>query len=131
MRILLGLAMFLIPLVTRAEDNRVASYYTNSPDKYLGQKVTMNCAYVTRQPQASKDGDGMVLFQAYTASKNNFFTSTSEIMVHVPAEASDKFVRKYGTEGKYDYNYNYSTRPMSGIFKKGAEGFYLEYTPST
>lgn len=131
MRKLLALLFLLAPCLVHAQDNRVASNYLNNPNKYLGQKVTMNCAYVSRQKETTRDGDDAVVFEAYTAAKNNFFTSTSTIMVHVPREAAEKFVHKYGTESKYDYNYNYSTRPMTGIFKHGTDGFYLEYTPST
>lgn len=130
MKKLLALVFVLFPLLARAEDTRVASYYLNSPEKYDGQKITLNCSYVRRDTGSSASG-AVAVFHAYTASKNNNNFQTAEITVHVPMDAAEKFARKYGSDTKYDYNYNYSTRPMTGIFKKDGSSCYLEYTPST
>lgn len=130
MKKLLALVIVLFPFLVKAEDTRVASYYLNNPEKFDGQKITLNCSYVRRETESSAGG-AVAVFRACTASKNNFSMQTSEITVRVPIDVADKFVHKYGSEVKYDYNYNYSTRPMSGIFKKDGSSCYLEYTPST
>ncbi len=130
MKKLLALVFVLFPLLVKAEDTRVASYYLNNPEKYDGQKITLNCSYVKRDTETSLGG-AVAVFRAYTASKNNNTFQTSEINVRVPIDVAEKFVHKYGSDMKYDYNYNYSTRPMTGIFKKDGSSYYLEYTPST
>ncbi|CAN5566804.1 hypothetical protein BH09VER1_BH09VER1_48390 [soil metagenome] len=130
MKKLLALVLMMVPLLARAEDTRVASYYLNNPEKFDGQKITLNCSYVKRGTENSAGG-AMAVFRAYTASKNNNSFQTSEITVHVPIDVAEKFVHKYGSDTKYDYNYNYSTRPMTGIFKKDGSSCFLEYTPST
>ncbi len=143
MRKILVVAALLFPLLARAEDLRVASHYLNNPEKYIGQKITLTCAYVNKTSdnnsrnysngQSEPSGNkipGMVSFSAYTVSKTTFLDS-AYINVQVPSAEVEKFMRKYGTTARWDTGGGNSTRPMTGIFKKGDSSYYLEYTPSS
>lgn len=144
MRKILVVATLLFPLLALAEDLRVASHYLNNPEKYVGQKITLTCAYVTKNSSTSSHRSysngqseptenkvsGMVSFSAYTVSKTTYLDSAS-INVQVPDSEVEKFLRKYGTNPRWDAGGGNSTRPMTGIFKKGEASYYLEYTPNS
>jgi hypothetical protein len=126
MRALL-LSLILLSGSAIAQESRVASYYLNNPEKWEGRKITINCSHVARQNHVTRS-DGKVTFWAYTASRSDWKTASIDVVVD-PEEAP-KFAKKYGFGYEYDRNYNYRTRPLSGIFARSSDGYCVEYTPS-
>lgn len=114
---LFALAMICLTWVGNAQENRVADYYLNTPEKYLGKKITLNCISVTRQSDVIEGTNG-ILFSAYTSSARSGSYSGGSIDALVPAGKADLFVKKYGFDSKTDSNYNYKFKILSGIFKK-------------
>lgn len=122
---------FLLLMATAAmawaQDRRVADYYLNNQEPYLGKKITLNCAYVNRETE--QPGGDFVVFRAYTFSKGTEWNSAM-ISVRVPSDKSSAFAKKYGSDYTYS-NYEMRGRPMSGIFAQDGGGYYLAYTPSS
>ena len=109
--------MICLTWVGNAQENRVAGYYLNTPEKYLGKKIVLNCASVERESDVIEGANG-VLFSAYTSSARSGSYSTGFIDVLVPADKADAFAKKYGFDSKTDSNYNHKFKILSGIFKK-------------
>lgn len=124
MRILLALILGAIPVLVFAQESRVASFYTERPDAYLGKKITVNCAYVKRADEVG----GFVYFRALTATRRD--SKSSFIYVRVPKEKADAFSRKYGFSLKDDNQGETNTRPLSGLFLKEGTRFTIDYSPS-
>lgn len=118
------LAALILALNSLFAGIQSADYYLNSPEKYVGKKITLYTAYVNRAT-AFKEFDG-VLFRAYTMGYNDQSDSSS-IYVVVPKSNADNFARRYGS----NLNFNGSmgkikTLPMSGTFKQADDIFYLQ-----
>jgi hypothetical protein len=101
-----------------------ADYYLNSPEKYVGKKITLYTAYVNRTT-SFKEFNG-VLFRAYTMGFSNQ-NDSSFIDVLVPKEKADSFAKRYGSSMNYNGNFGkVKTSPMAGIFKQAGDIFYLQ-----
>jgi hypothetical protein len=107
--------------------SKVATDYLNEPEKYEGKKIILACAFVRRASRQPKDSQN-VMFGAVTTTKGANDKSGS-IRVAVPASGASAFVKKYGFIPDYDQNRNYQTKPLSGIFTKDKDGYYLVYGP--
>lgn len=124
MRIAIALLITLFPIAAIAQESRVASYYTERPDAYLGKKITVNCAYVKR---ANALGD-FVYFRAVTSTRRD--GKSSAIYVRVPSSKADAFSRKYGFSFEMDNQGEVNTRPLSGVFLEDSGRFIIVYSPS-
>jgi len=130
--ILLSLALMSGLSLAPAQENRTADYYLNKPERYLGKKITLNCAYVNRVSDSFNTDPQYVMFDAYTYGRGSGYLSSSSgyISVRVPVEIADKFASKYGHTTKWDGTYNVNTRPMSGTFSKSDSTYFLDYEAS-
>ena len=112
---LFALAMICLTWVGNAQENRVADYYLNTPEKYLGKQIMLNCASVERESDPV-EGVG-ILFRAYTSSARSGIYATGFIDVLVPVGKADAFATRYGFESKYADG-KHKVKPLVGIFKK-------------
>ncbi len=76
------LALFALALMSGlslapAQESRTADYYLNKPDRYLGKKITLNCAYVERREGSFNTDPQYVTFDAYTYGRGNGGTVTA------------------------------------------------------
>lgn len=100
-----------------------ADYYLNTPEKYLGKKITLYTAYVGRE--GSIDNVNGVIFQAYTIGYNDEF-DTSITYVLVPNEKADTFARRYGHKLNFNGSMGKIKRlPMTCVLKKAGDKFYF------
>ncbi|MFA7301878.1 MAG: hypothetical protein WC069_06230 [Candidatus Shapirobacteria bacterium] len=120
--------LLLLPILALA-DNRVASHFLNDPERYEDKKITLSCAYVERVSGPVREGDFDVVFQAYTVGRKDDTGAGFIFVTVLPEDASD-FARKYGADLKFDSQANVKIRPLSGIFRRDSEGWYLEYGKS-
>ena len=100
-----------------------AAYYLNTPEKYLGKKITLYTTSVERSG-AIDHLDG-VLFQAYTMGYNDNY-DTKWAYVLVPQAKADAFARRYGQKLNFNGSMGKIKRlPMSCVLKQAGNQFYF------
>lgn len=95
-----------------------ARYYKSNPDKFDGEKVDVDVAFVTRINRKTRL-DGVVFFVAHTVDEDNHVPGGSIIVAVLEGDA-EHFMRKYGTalerRGKVD------TKRLRGTFHQLKRG---------
>lgn len=134
MRLLLLITLSLMGglSLAPAQENRTADYYLNKPERYIGKKITLNCAYVTRMSDSFNTDPQYVVYEAYTYGRTSgsYNYSSGYIKVRVPVEIAEKFASKYGHSSRWDNSGNINTRPMSGTFSNLDSSYFLDYEAS-
>ena len=72
-----------------------ARHYKSHPEKYDGEKIDMDCAFVTRV-NGGPQVEGVVFFIAHTVDDENKVRGGA-MVVAVLDDDADSFMRKYGT----------------------------------
>jgi len=100
-----------------------AAYYLNTPEKFLGKKITLYTVSVERSG-AIDNLDG-VLFQVYTMGYNDDY-DTKWAYVLVPKEKADAFARRYGQAMNFNGSMGKTKRlPMTCVLKQTGDQFYF------
>lgn len=100
-----------------------AAYYLNTPEKYLGKKITLYTTSVERSG-AIENLDG-VLFQAYTMGYNDEF-DTKWAYVLVPKEKASAFARRYGQTMNFNGSMGKIKKvPMTCVLRQAGNQYYF------
>jgi hypothetical protein len=103
-------ALITLTSFAHAESKRVAEFLLSDPNAYEGKEVTLDVSFVQPVRWVSPFPE-IAFFQAMTIDRTDK-KGGGGILVAVPAEASAKFAKKYGT----DFDGRYDKDTLRGVF---------------
>jgi hypothetical protein len=102
--------LLILPLVSFA--GTPVQDLKNSPEKYDGRHVYVDCAHVRRQGTTSDGKSAIFHTSCYSQAKQQF----GWIEVLVPMDEADAFARKYGSSFQETQTGSPVTKPLGGTF---------------
>ena len=93
---LLAVALLSVTTLFASDSKRTVEYYLTTPDKFEGQEITLDIAFV--QPVKWKSPVPELTFFHATSMDRRDHKHGGKILVVVNSADAEKFARKYGTD---------------------------------